>query len=272
MTQETDSQSRSDLTACPNCGNMNRPNVLICPACGVRVDLFESAQEALDAKSQAVQVQRRAVFAETATKEEEEEQQNVRRKLWRFWLPIVLLATGLLALPIWLFASNAGASERQKKEMLQSLLLKAEDCIKAQDFSCARDTYTELIQLDPLNEVARKGLWSAQVGLARDLAKKGQIDGAIEALTPARKATPQDEALIDLEVSLRGQKANQLARKGDWRAAIDMQSAALELKPNDSGVRNQIRTFFDQWIVFERAKGNITQAVMLQIEKKARFP
>lgn len=260
----------SGWSTCPNCGGLNPPGTIFCESCGVRVDRFSEAKVAYEAQKREADSLRLEELETTAVGKVQEQVHQGLKHIWRLVAILLVAAVALGAVAV-LIAGYIGRQERQKREQLLALEQKAAWCLAANDFACAHASYRELLQSDLQNEAIQNHWLEACLGLAKQYAAAEEFNLAIQTLQPVREARPADLQLAMEEVNWRNLQAEQYRRQGNWQAAIETLTAALEIDKTNPELPLIIQDMYDEWIEYERASGNFAKALRLQMEKNVRF-
>lgn len=168
-------------SACPNCRALNPASAVVCRSCGVNLQLYQQVMPHLREREAEQLRQRQGQLAESAATAIAQEGAKRRERSYRH-LSGLLIALLLLAGLVIAGAAILGYSQAQRRDRLAAELATAANCLQTQDYVCAIERFTALLDDEPDYPSARARLEEARLGLAGQLIATGQWEAATNEL------------------------------------------------------------------------------------------
>jgi hypothetical protein len=264
-----------ELVQCGNCQALNPPNSIVCLSCGVDlVGYQKSAGRLQELKDQHASIQL-AEFSEVAAQAAQSEIAQGRARTALLLRTAFVIAAIISTLAI-VTAAFLGIGVRQRTERLTGEFDQAKDCFAAQDYECARDILIKLLDEEPAYPEARPLLNDTRYRLAVKHVETENWLAAISELESLYRELPPGEMSYsgapELLFTARSELARQYAQATEWQLAIDQLDILQREAPDNPAVTIALKDVYDRWIAYAVGEGDILTAVLITLQRDARFP
>jgi hypothetical protein len=210
---------REQGLVCGNCHAPNPANAVVCASCGVNLAAFPAALDRIRQLEQTRAAEYAAALSATAASRRDREASASRRRL-RYQLA-GLLGAAIIGLLLALGALHLHqAQQRAQAERLAAADQRAQACLDAGQYLCARDGFLALTREQADYPGAQAALVQARDGLAAQYETAGQWQKALAELDAVLDRTPGDPATVALEQDLFSRWMADAAGRGDYVTVV----------------------------------------------------
>jgi tetratricopeptide (TPR) repeat protein len=237
----------------------------------VRIDTYQAVKRGwLERQAEARQIHQTQLEESAVQQVQAAAQQSkavfLRQIKW-------LLVGGVIALVLivgLIILFNHIRSQRQLA--LQTAQQRAASCQAAKDLVCARESFAEVLRLDPASSQARSQLVAVHLEIAQIYLKDGSTPLALSEMEAALALKPGDPVLLNEVNETRLLVAGAYENLAQWEEAIFQLEKVLNVRPGDQALLQRIIFDYDRWVAQLRSQKRWLRAMQIENLKKDRYP
>jgi tetratricopeptide (TPR) repeat protein len=260
-----------EFLVCPNCDTLNHPNMIVCISCGVRLDTYQAVNQRYQTHRNE-DVENRLDLLKTETEQSVQQEVQLGQRTFQRGLIILAVMFAGLVILVWGAAAIISSYQRAKLAELAAIYTEGTDCLKLEDWLCARNAFEKLSQKDPAYRDTLDLLIKAQTNLSDQYLKNGQTSLALQGLEAAEQLKKGDPTLLNRIFDVHRILANQYAAGGRWEDSLNELDLALQIRPGDALALDQMKALYDRWYQETLSSRNFLKAWLIRAQRYNRFP